>query len=1007
MLAMAVTTQATERQKLNFNGGWLLKVGDFTEAAQPGYDDAKWQRVTLPYAFNGDEAFKKDIVDLTDSVCWYRKHFTLSSDDLQGKVFIEFEGARQGCDVWLNGQKVGYSDNGVMAFGFDLTPYIIIGENVLAVRCDNSWQYRDRELNSRYQWNDKNFNANYGGLPKNVFLHKTGKLYQTLPLYSNLGTTGTYIYATDFDIQGHKATVHIESQVKNEDSKARTFRLYARVVRSKQEITDIIPGEAVTLQPGETRTVHISSELRDLHFWSWGYGYLYTVKTYLTEDELQPLDAQADEVITRTGFRKTAFKDGKFYLNDRCMMVHGYAQRTSNEWPGVGLSVPAWLSDYSNALAVESGGNLVRWMHVCPWKQDIESCDRVGLLQAMPAGDAEKDVEGARWQQRTQLMRDAIIYNRNNPSIIFYECGNFRISKEHMEEMKQIRDQYDPHGGRAIGSREMLDRPEAEYGGEMLYINKSATKPMWAMEYYRDEGLRKYWDEYSHPYHKEGDGPLYRGAPAMDYNHNMDRLACGMVERWYDYWLERPGTGKRVSAGGVKIVFSDTNTHHRGESNYRTSGVVDAMRIPKDAFYAHQVMWDGWVSPENDRTHIIGHWNYEPGTVKDVYVVSTGDEVSLFVNKDFVGHGERLYQWLYVFRNVAYKPGFIEAVSYTDLGNYGTSLTSRDTLFTAGQPYQLKLTAIENPQGMKADGADMALVQVEVLDKQGRRCPLDDRMVHFQLWGEGRWIGGIGTRDNSQFSVLSSQSDKDPNLLDSANKKNMSDNYVGHMSLPVECGVNRVLVRSTTNAGEIGLSVYAEGVRPAYLTIKTHDVDIAHYQPSLTLQPSLVRGETPSTPSYQDVFASVAITGTKAGSNIAAVSNSYDDNELTEWKSDGERENAWVTYQLDHNAAVSEMTLKLTGWRQKCYPLEVYAGKVKVWEGITPASLGYVHITIDKPVAARELTVRMVGPAQDSSRFGLVKELAGGVANEMDRMKTAKGKTELRIVEVDILERVK
>ena len=244
-------------------------------------------------------------------------------------------------------------------------------------------------------------------------------------------------------------------------------------------------------------------------------------------------------------------------------------------------------------------------------------------------------------------------------------------------------------------------------------------------------------------------------------------------------------------------------------------------------------------------------------------------------------------------------------------------------------------------------------------------------------------------------------------MLDSANKKNMSDNYVGHMSLPMECGVNRVLVRSTTNAGEIGLSVYAEGVRPAYLTIKTHDVDIAHYQPSLTLQPSLVRGETPSTPSYQDVFASVAITGTKAGSNIAAVSNSYDDNELTEWKSDGERENAWVTYQLDHNAAVSEMTLKLTGWRQKCYPLEVYAGKVKVWEGITPASLGYVHITIDKPVAARELTVRMVGPAQDSSRFGLVKELAGGVANEMDRMKTAKGKTELRIVEVDILERVK
>ena len=1012
VLAWSVSAQAAERKKLNFNADWRLEIGDYPTAIDADFDDSAWKRVTLPFAFNGDEAFKLDIVDLTDTICWYRKHFTLTAEEVAGKVFVEFEGARQGADVWVNGQKVGFSDNGVMAFGFDLTPYVKAGENVMAVRCDNSWQYRDRTLNSRYQWNDKNFNANYGGLPKNVYLHLTGKLYQTLPLYSNLGTTGTYVYATDFDIQGHKATVHIESQVKNEDSKARTFRLYARVVRSKQELTDIIIGKAVTLQPGETRTVHIESELRDLHFWSWGYGYLYTVKTCLVEGDLSPSqENQFDEVTTRTGFRKTEFKDGKFYLNDRCMMVHGYAQRTSNEWPGVGISVPAWLSDYSNDLVVKSGGNLVRWMHVCPWKQDIESCDRVGLIQAMPAGDAEKDVEGARWQQRTQLMRDAIIYNRNNPSIIFYECGNFRISKEHMEEMKKIRDQYDPFGGRSIGSREMLDRPEAEYGGEMLYINKSATKPMWAMEYYRDEGLRKYWDEYSYPYHKEGDGPLYRGAPALDYNHNMDALACGMVERWHEYWLERPGTGKRVSSGGVKIVFSDTNTHHRGESNYRTSGVTDAMRIPKDAFFAHQVMWDGWVSPENDRTYIIGHWNYEHGTVKPVYVVSTGDEVELFVNDKSVGKGKRSYQWLFTFDSVRYEPGTLKAVSYkrnskTNVAPSGAERgASSYTIETAGEPYQLKLTAIENPQGFKADGADMALVQVELLDKQGRRCPLADPMVHFALWGEGRWIGGIGTRNNADY--LKESEKKDPNLLDSANKKNTSDNFVGAMSLPAECGVNRILVRSTTHPGTISLSVTADGLRPAYLTLKTQQAPAPDVLPAMTLAPVLDRGETPATPSYSDRFVSVDIVNAKSGSNTANAAHSYDDNELTEWKSDGERSTAWVTYQLSRKAAISEITMKLTGWRQKCYPLEVYAGKKKVWEGITPATLGYVHIAIPQPVAAKELTIKMVAPVQDSKKFGLVKELAGGVANEMDRMKSAKGKTELRIVEVDLLETVK
>ena len=74
-------------------------------------------------------------------------------------------------------------------------------------------------------------------------------------------------------------------------------------------------------------------------------------------------------------------------------------------------------------------------------------------------------------------------------------------------------------------------------------------------------------------------------------------------------------------------MFSDTNTHHRGESNFRTSGVVDARRLPKDAFYVHQVMWDGWVEPEKPRTHIIGHWNYNQGTRKPVYVVSNADEV--------------------------------------------------------------------------------------------------------------------------------------------------------------------------------------------------------------------------------------------------------------------------------------------------------------------------------------------------------------------------------------------
>ena len=1003
LMALVVTLTAAGRERLNFNADWRLQVGDIADASKLEFDDSQWKRVTLPYAFNGDEAFRKDIVDLTDTICWYRKTFKaplLSPEGEEGeKVFVEFEGVRQGADFYLNGHHLGFSENGVMACGFDLTPYIKEGENVLAVRCDNSWNYRSRRHNSRYQWNDRNFNANYGGIPKNVWLHVTDKLYQTLPLYSDLGTTGTYVYATDFDITKRYATIHAESEVMNEDTKPRTFRMgmLVRDPEGKMKVSTMSP--IVTLQPGETRILKAANTAHDLHFWSWGYGYLYTVETYLIEN-----DQEFDNVVTRTGFRKTEFKEGKIWLNDRVMMVHGYAQRTSNEWPGVGISVPAWLSDYSNGLMVESGGNVVRWMHVTPWKQDIESCDRVGLIQAMPAGDAEKDVTGARWDQRTELMRDAIIYNRNNPSILFYESGNESISREHMLEMKAIRDLYDPHGGRAIGSREMLDIDEAEYGGEMLYINKSKKHPMWAMEYCRDEGLRKYWNEWSYPYHKQGAGPLYRGKPATEYNHNMDQFAIEMVRRWYDYWLERPGTGTRVSSGGVKIIFSDTNTHHRGESNYRTSGVTDAMRIPKDAFYVHQVMWNGWVEPESPQTYIIGHWTAplssprggenaspqgEDGRGLSVYVVSTGDEVELFLNGKSLGKGKQSYRYLFTFDNVSYEPGVLEAVA---------SDGSRYKLETAGEPHHLKLTAIENPEGTKADGADMVLFQVEVLDKKGRRCPLDDRMIRFELSGEAQWIGGIATRNNQ--SLQSPDDNRLEGLLDAAATKNVSDNYVGSMSLPVECGVNRVLVRTTTKAGAIRLTARAEGLPAAKL--KVESLKLKDESSSFAPHVSFARGETPSTPSYKELAKAINIVSAKAGYDSEHASRSFDDNELSEWKNDGRLSSAWISYKLERATVIDDICLKLTGWRLRSYPLDIYAGDEVIWSGETDRSLGYIHLKPTKRVKSDEITIRLKGAGKDEDAFGGIVELAEQQEQSYAGLSSAEsrhGKNEVQVVE--------
>lgn len=988
------------REKYNFNPGWLLQLGDVKGAENPKFADKSWKKVTLPAAFNEDEAFRVSILEHTDTIVWYRKHFRLPKNAKDQKIFLEFEGIRFGGEFFLNGKSIGWSENGVMAFGFDISDLVnYSGDNVLAARIDNSWRYKEHTTGSGYQWNDRNFYANYGGIPKNVYLHVSPKLYQTLPLYSNLQTTGTYIYAREIDVTNRSARIFAESQIKNEFPEEKTVELEVKIEDLDRKVIKTYKSKPETIEAGETKILRTSERINDLNLWSWGYGYLYNVYTILNVNG-KPVDV----VKTRTGFRKTRFAEGMFWLNDRVLQIKGYAERSTNEWPAQGVSVPAWLSDYSNELMVESNANTVRWMHVTPWKQDVESCDRVGLIQLMPAGDAERDVEGRRWEQRVEVMRDAIIYNRNNPSIIFYEGGNEAISEEHMAELKAIRDLYDPYGGRAIGSREMLDSKIAEYGGEMLYINKSAGKPLFATEYCRDEALRKYWDDYSFPYHKDGEGSKYyrsvmgdapqKNIDTRPYNRNQDTFFEELIARWWDYYRVRPGTGKRVSSGGLKIHFHDSNTHWRGQENYRRSGVVDAMRIPKDAFFAQQVMWNGWVDIEKNGSYICGHWqqpydaptggeNPTPREKKDVLVVSTGEKVELFVNGRSQGFGERSSGFLFKFKDVKWEAGSVEAVSYDHSGN----VVSRTKKETAGNPDRITLKLMTAPDGFKADGADLALVEVEVVDKQGRRCPLDNSLIDFDLKGNAEWRGGIA--------------------------QGKEGNYVLEKQLPVECGINRVLIRSTQKTGKIRLTAHAvanSAIRPAVLEFSSTNIPekdgLSTYFPSEYLPSNLSRGATPKGKSFTIKRKSVEIVGATAGSNEGDVAKSFDDNELSEWKNDGKVSTGWIKYELEHDATVNEVELKLTGWRMRSYPIQIYVGDTKVWEGETQKSLGYINIPF-KPTRGRFITLKLTGAGEEKDAFGGIYEVAAKSAGELDLYKDPNGadvKGEFRIVEAEVYE---
>jgi hypothetical protein len=150
----------------------------------------------------------------------------------------------------------------------------------------------------------------------------------------------------------------------------------------------------------------------------------------------------------------------------------------------------------------------------------------------------------------------------------------------------------------------------------------------------------------------------------------------------------------------------------------------------------------------------------------------------------------------------------------------------------------------------------------------------------------------------------------------------------------------------------------------------------------------------------------VPILSAEAGFDAAHASNSFDDNELSEWKNDGHLSTAWITYQLGYSAEIDDICLKLTGWRLRSYPLEIFAGKQLIWSGETSRSLGYVHITPSVRVKTDQITIRLKGAGKDKDAFGGITEVAEPAAGELDLFKAKNGansNNELRIIETEFL----
>jgi len=891
VLGAKFAVPASPRATYNFNPGWKFVFGDTAGADQPAFDDSAWASVSLPHTWNETDTYRAwinhglgDVGEKMFGIGWYRKHFTLPASAEGQKVFLEFDGMRQAGRFFLNGQPIGKYENGITAVGLDITKFVKFGgqDNLLAVKVDNSTDYKEEATGTAFQWSGRNMNPNFGGLNRDAKLIVTGKIYQTLPLYENLYTTGVYVYPQAIDLKKKTADVTVEAEVTNESGNYASISLSAVVVDAAGVVRALLAGNTSSDQGGYRPQIFTASgSLAGARFWDVDDPYLYSVYSILT------VDGQVVDVCeTRTGFRQTEFKGGAgtggVWLNGRFVWLTGYAQRAANDWPGLGGAYPDWMHDFNAALVRASNGNYIRWMHVSPQRVDVAACDKYGIIEVCPAGDSEGMVIGRRWDQRAEVMRNSIIFYRNNPSIFFWETGNTIVLPGQMVQMVALRKQWDPHGGRVTGTRDNDEveankalTPVSEYYGVMIGQSPQTDKvagddifrgysiarrdkaPLIETEDFRDEAARGIWDDYSPPHFgfkprmapgARAPGPGTppgppprpgtppgpkakgrRGGPPSDpaaqrsdtYHWNSETFALAGVTRYASYVrnrIDNPDPAHSKWSAYASIYWSDSDADGRQGSSevLRVSGKVDGVRLPKELFFVSRVMQA--TKPD---LHIIGHWTYPANATKTVYVAATlCDQVELFLNgkslgvankpTEFVdtfgtgrgmGANSGLTYWVpqptdfvYAFPNIAFTPGTLKAVA-----TKGGQVVAQEELKTAGAPQALRLTVHAGPHGLQADGSDVVLVDFEVVDAQGNRCPTDEARVDFAIDGPAVWRGGFNSA-----------------MLNSTN----------NLYLSTECGINRVAIRSTLTLGTITLKATRDGLTPASAQIESRATEI-------------------------------------------------------------------------------------------------------------------------------------------------------------------------------------
>lgn len=400
---------------------WVAKPleipsGFYTE----NYDVSKWVDMPVPgnWEFNGfgipmyvnvGFGFKKNppYIDKEDApVGAYRHQFDVPSSWDGRKVFLHFEGGTNAMYVWVNGQKVGYTENAKSPAEFDITPYIRQGKNTLA--CEVHKFSDGTYLEDQDMWR-------LGGINRSVYLYSTAQT-RILDFFAHPDLDSNYkngIFSLDISLKNYgtnSANQTIEVSVLDKAGK---------VVLKKSEKTSI-GGEG-------KKDLNFEGKISNVARWTAETPNLYTLLISLKDEKGGVVESTSHKI----GFRKIELKDGQILVNSKKVMFKGVNLHEFNYKTGQVVNREVMMRNIQ--LMKELNINAVRTSHYPQSPLWYQLCDEYGLylvdeanLESHGLGYGPDNVSNFPEWKATHMDRIIRLVERdkNHPSVIFWSLGN-------------------------------------------------------------------------------------------------------------------------------------------------------------------------------------------------------------------------------------------------------------------------------------------------------------------------------------------------------------------------------------------------------------------------------------------------------------------------------------------------------------------------------------------------------------------------------------------------------